>query len=123
MCASVMVTMPRSGQPKACCRVTNSSSELRPIITSGMTIGAEFIRLSSPRPGNFPKRDSASPQAVPRNTAAVAVSAAIRKLRCTASSSCWFSSSAVYQRVENPPQTVATREALNEYTTTDRIGM
>src|SRR5690606_2606135 len=94
-----------------------------PSITSGITIGAEFIRLSTPRPGKRPKRDSAMPLAVPRNTAAVAAVAEITRLRPSASRICWLSSSAPYQRSEKPPHTVARREALNEYTITDAIGI
>ena len=122
MCASMIVPMPRCGQPVSCCSDTNSSSDDRPSITSGITIGAELIRLRTPRPGKRPKRDSAMPLAVPSATAAVAATAAISRLRPSASRICWLRNSSPYQRSENPPQTVASREALNEYTITETIG-
>ena len=46
----------------------------------------------------------------------------IRKVTQMASRSCSLRNSEAYQRVEKPPQTVAMREALNEYTATERIG-
>ena len=51
---------------------------------------------------------------VPNTVASVADVAAMRKLRNVASRICSFLNSSPYQRVEKPPQTVASRESLNE---------
>ena len=59
---------------------------------------------------------------MPRRVAKLAASAAMVRLRPSASMICSLANSEAYQRVEKPPQTVAMREALNEYTATERIG-
>ena len=77
----VMVVTPRPrGQPTASSSATNSSSSDRPVITSGITSGAEVMPLNSTRPRNRPIRASARPASVPSATAAVADSAAMRTL-------------------------------------------
>ena len=44
----------------------------------------------------------------------MAESSATRSVTQAASRICWLSSSATYHLVENPPQTVTSRDALNE---------
>ena len=69
----MMVVMPRpAGQPINCSIVTNSSNIDSPVMTSGITSGADFMPDNSVRPLNGPKRVSASPHKVPRITASVA---------------------------------------------------
>jgi hypothetical protein len=51
---------------------------------------------------------------VPRIVAMVALITAISRLSSAAPRICSFSNSALYQRVENPPHTVARREPLKE---------
>ena len=66
---------------------------------------------------------TASAAIVPSSVAIVADVNAMRRLSNAASRICSLRSSSPYQRVEKPPQTVAMRESLNEYTTTSTIGM
>ena len=66
------------------------------------------------RPRNRPARTSTTAASVPSTLAAVADSAAMRRLVQAASSMAWSCSSATYQRVDQPPQMVTSREALNE---------
>ncbi len=123
MCAIATVVMPRpEGQPTSCSMLTNSSSAARPWITSGITSGALDSSESRPRPLKRPKRASARPVIVPSTTAKVAAIEAMTRLRSAASRICRFCSSAPYQCVEKPPHTVTSRDLLNEYTITDRIG-
>ena len=118
-----MVENPRcDGQPVSCCRLTNKSSNDRPVITSGMTIGDVIMPENSVRPRKRPNRASARPAIVPSIVASVADVTAMRRLSQVASSTCSFCSNAAYQRVENPPQTVEMRELLKEYTTTSTSG-
>jgi hypothetical protein len=62
------------------------------------------------------------PASVPRTTAPVALSAAIWRLSQAADRSWSFCRSDTYQRVENPPQSVTSRDSLKEKTTSSRIG-
>ena len=66
------------------------------------------------RPRKRPPRTSATAASVPSTVAAVADRNAIRRLVQAASSMALSLSSATYQRVDQPPQTVTSREALNE---------
>jgi hypothetical protein len=59
-------------------------------------------------------RASASAAQVPSTVATVAVMSATRSVTHAASRSCRLPKSEPYQRVENPPQTVTSRESLNE---------
>ncbi len=119
----VMVAMPRwLGQPNSCCRVTNSNSADRPSITSGITSGVVVSTDSVVRPRKRPSRVRPRAAAVPITTASVADRKATIRLFFSADSSASFCSSAPYQRVEKPPQTVTSFEALKEYRISDRIG-
>ena len=66
------------------------------------------------RPRKRPARTSATAASVPSTVAAVADSAAMRRLVHAASSMARSCHSATYQRVDQPPHTVTSREALNE---------
>ena len=127
MCAMVMVATPRpAGQPVSCSSATNSSSNDRPVITSGITSGAVVMVESMARPRNGPKRTSASPASVPRMTAPVAVIAAICSDSNAASRICPFANSLRYQRRVGElaaSQTVTNLELLNEKNTIERMGM
>ncbi len=117
VCAAVTVQKPRSTST-----ATNSSSSDRPRTTSGITRGIAIMPANRVRPRNGPWRASASAAMVPSTVASVADTIPIRSDRTAASiSACWARSPS-YQRVENPPQTVTSRLALNENTTRMRIG-
>ena len=114
-CASQMVSIPRSaGQPMACASATNSSSSDRPVMTSGITSGAVIINAKPFAPRKRPKRTITSAAIVPSTQAIVAASAAMVRLSPTALiiASSWNSS--LYQRVDQPAQTVTSLELLNE---------
>ena len=66
------------------------------------------------RPGKRPARTSTTAASVPSTVAAVAERNAMRRLVQAASSMAPSFNSATYQRVDQPPQTVTSREALNE---------
>ena len=66
------------------------------------------------RPVKRPARTSATAASVPSTVAAVADSAAMRRLFQAASSIAPSCSSSTYQRIDQPPHTVTSREALNE---------
>ena len=83
-------------------------------MTSGMTMGDVIIPENSVRPLNRPKRARTKPDMVPRSVARVADVTAILRLNKRASIICSFRNNSPYHRVENPPQTVASRESLNE---------
>ena len=101
----------------------NNSSSDRPVMTSGMTSGADIMPLNSSRPLNWPKRTSASPASVPSSIAKVAFTAAILRLRATASQTSSLSNSTPYHLVEKPPHTGTMRDLLKEYRTSRNIGM
>src|SRR5690606_26693174 len=107
--ASVTVNIPRSS-PIA----TNSNSSDRPVMTSGMTSGAKTIPENRKRPRKRGYRVSARAAIVPRTVATVAEMTAMRNVTQAASISCWLENNDTYQRVEKPPQTVTSLEALNE---------
>jgi hypothetical protein len=92
------------------------------VITSGITSGAVTMPASSSRPRNRPSRARAMPAMVPSAVATVAETAAICRLRSAASTTCRLPHSATYHLVEKPPQTVASRDALNENTIIEAIG-
>ena len=120
----MIVAKPRCpGQPINCCRLTNNSNNDKPVMTSGMTSGAVIIPENTVRPRKRPKRHSARPAIAPRTVAKVADVTAMRRLKNAASSTCSLRSNSPYHRVEKPPQTVASRESLNEYTMTRTSGM
>src|ERR1700733_15296779 len=126
MCARMMVSMPvPCGQPIACCNVMNSSSNARPVMTSGMTSGAVVMPTSSVRPRNGPKRASATPVSVPSTTAPLAAISAIRTDSQAASRISSLPSSSPYHFNVGEwaaSQTVTRRELLNENTIIDRMG-
>ena len=93
---------------------TKSSSSDRPVITSGITIGAVTRPVNSVRPAKRPCRASASADTVPRPVASTADSAATRSDTQAAASNGASASSTPYHRVEKPPQTVTSAEALKE---------
>jgi hypothetical protein len=114
-CAIVTVITPRpGGQPSRLCAATNSSSSDRPMMTSGTTSGANSMKPNSSRPGNRTNRFIASPAQVPSTSARVAAMTAICRLVSAAARNLSSSSSAQYQRADNPPQIVTSREWLNE---------
>ncbi len=121
--AIVIVIAPRaSGQPITACILTNNSSKDRPVITSGITSGATIMPVNRVRPANRPTRASASAASAPSTVAALALITAMRTLSSAASITWSLSSSAAYQRHENPPQVLLIREALKEFSTSSTIG-
>src|SRR4051812_38086407 len=74
------------------------------------------------RPRKRPSRASASAAIVPSTVAAAADAAAMPKEAAAASSMARSSISAAYQRSDQPPHTVTSREALNEKITRMTIG-
>ena len=66
-----------AGQPISCSMKMKSSSIEMPVMTSGMTSGAETRPENSVRPRNRVKRASAMPAMVPRMVAMVALTSAI----------------------------------------------
>ncbi|MNC69090.1 hypothetical protein D3C75_1197470 [compost metagenome] len=110
-----MVNTPRSdGQPKACPIATNSSSNDRPVITSGITSGAVSIKAKPVEPRKRPKRTITTAAIAPSTTAAVAEAAAIVRLSPTALIIAESWNNSVYQRVDQPAHTVTSLELLNE---------
>ena len=107
--AIVTVQNPRSA-PSA----TNSNNSDRPVITSGITSGAYNMPENSVRPLNRSPRTSASAASVPSTAASVAETAATRRLVAAAANIASSLKNAVYQRNDQPPQTVTSCEALNE---------
>ena len=72
------------------------------------------MKANNARPRNRAKRFIASPAAVPSTSARLAAMTAIFRLVSAAPRNFSSSISAPYQRVENPPQIVTSREPLNE---------
>ncbi len=115
MWASVIVVKPRwPGQPIHSAIRMNSMSDEMPVMTSGMISGPVTRPENSSRPRNRRNRASAMPAMVPRIVAMVAETSAIFSERISAAQTCLLLNSETYQRVENPPQTVARREPLKE---------
>ena len=110
----VIVPKPRSGQPKALCNVTNSSSADRPNITSGITKGIDVKAVNSVRPRNRPSRVNAKAASVPTITAKLAERVATIKEFLAAAINASLLNNSPYQRVEKPPQTDIILFALNE---------
>src|SRR5438270_11698229 len=77
---------------------------------------------NSVRPLKFWPRDSATAARVPSSVAMVAELAATRKLIQAASIMALSWKNSPYQRSDQPPHTVTSREALNEYITRMTIG-
>src|SRR5882762_5092099 len=121
-CDSTMVVKPRCGQENSCIIDTNSSSCVMPVMISGMTSGAFTIPVSSSRPRKRAKRTSAIAARVPRTTAPLEAVTATSSDSSAACNSWRLCSSCPYQAVENPPQTLTSGEALNEYPISTRIG-
>ena len=69
---------------------------------------------NSVRPLKFAARDSAIAASVPSSVAKVAAVTATRRLIQAASSIASSLKNSVYQRSDQPPHTVTSREALNE---------
>src|SRR5690606_658945 len=101
MCDSVTVTKPRS-KPTA----TKSSSSDRPVMTSGMTSGANTMPVNRTRPRNRVYRVSASAAIVPSTVATVAEVTATRAVTQAASSRPRLLNSSTYHLVEKPAHTV-----------------
>src|SRR5574343_803278 len=119
-----MVKKPRSeGTPISCCSEMNSSSIDRPVITSGITIGAVIMPANRVLPGKRLKRASTKPAMVPSTTAATALASAISIDSLTADMICSLLNSETYHLVEKPPHTVTSLESLNEYTIRLTMGM
>ena len=92
------------------------------MITSGSTRGAARDASNMPRPRKRPNRASTNPAMVPAISAMVADAAAIRSDSHAASSKAASFHSVRYQRVENPPQTVTSREPLKLNATRNPMG-
>jgi hypothetical protein len=86
----------------------------RPVITSGMTNGAETSPEKRVRPGNRRNRASAKPAMVPSRVAKVALTAAMRILSNAASIIWVLAKSLTYHSVENPPHKVTSLDLLKE---------
>ena len=107
--------MPRlAGQPIQLCAATNSNNSERPRMTSGTTSGTISIKPKTSRPRKRRKRLIAKPAQAPRTSAIVAAMTAISTLVSAASRYFSLAISAPYQRIENPPHTVTSREPLKE---------
>jgi hypothetical protein len=116
MCASVTVVAPRPvGYPISVSRLTNSNNSERPVMTSGMMSGAEIMPENKVRPLKRPSRASVRPASVPRSVAKLAETTAICRDRSVPLITWSFASSLPYHWVENPPQTVASLDELNDY--------
>ena len=83
-------------------------------MTSGTTSGAISAKPKRKRPRNRAKRFIAKPAQVPSTSAMLAAITPISRLVSAAARNLSSSSSVPYQRVDNPPQIVTSREALNE---------
>ena len=119
----VTVVKPRlPGQPIHCAIRMNSISIDMPVITSGMISGAVTKPEKIVLPRNRPKRASAIPAMVPRMVAIVALTSAISSDRIAALMTCRLSNSFQYHSVENPPQTVESRDLLNEKKIIEKMG-
>ena len=115
ICASVTVVKPRAlGQPIHCAIKMNIISDEIPVITSGMINGAVTRPENKTRPRNLRNRAKAMPAMVPRMVAIVEDSTAICSDRIRAATTFLFDNRDTYHLVENPPQTVANLDALNE---------
>ena len=109
----------------ACCRATKSSSSERPLITSGMTMGAVVMPTRRERPRKAPNRASAVPARVPRMVEAVAAQTATRSDSHAASRTSSSERRTPYHLSVGEcaaSQTVTSRLLLKEYTIIDRIG-
>ena len=114
-CAIVMVMTPRlCGQPIKVSPATNNNSSERPRITSGTTSGAINANPNNRRPRKCVKRAMLNPARVPSTSDKLAAIAATSRLVTAAPRKPSFFASSPYQRVENPAQTVTSRDALNE---------
>src|SRR5665213_464286 len=126
MCARMMVSTPLPrGQPISCSSATNSNSNDRPVMTSGITSGAVVIADSSVRPRNGPNRASTIPPIVPTTTAPVAAAAATLMDSHAARRICSFESNDTYHLSVGEctaSQTVTNRELLKEKIIIDKIG-
>jgi stage V sporulation protein SpoVS len=115
ICASVTVVKPREeGQPTYCAIKIKKISEEIPVITSGITKGAVTRPENKVRPRNLVNRAKAMPAIVPKIVAMVEDNSAISSDSHRALPTCAFDKSVAYHFVENPPQTVASRDPLNE---------
>ena len=94
--------------------MTNSNSNDRPVITSGITSGAATIPENRVRLLNRPKRDMTSPAGVPTARASVADITPIRRLFQAASIMPSLENSDTYHLNEKPVQTVTSFPSLNE---------
>src|SRR5882724_1324249 len=111
---SVVWAMVTVQKPRSALSATNNNSSESPVMTSGITSGAYSMPENSVRPLKFAPRDSATAASVPSNVANVADATATWKLIQAASSMARSLNSSVYQRSDQPPHTVTSREALNE---------
>ena len=117
-----IATTPLDGKPNIAPIDTSISRIDRPMITSGITSGAVTSAPNTVLPGKRVKRVIAIAAMVPSTIDAVAVQNATLRLTQAASSSCRSRNNSPYHLVENPAHTVASREALNEYSISNRIG-
>src|SRR6195952_879193 len=109
VCAIVTVQNPRSAFS-----ATNNKRSDNPEITSGITSGEYSMPENSARPLKRSPRTSAIAPSVPSSVAAVADTAATRRLIQAASSMARSLKNSWYQRSDQPPHTVTSREALKE---------
>src|SRR5690606_36961790 len=93
-----------------------------PRMTSGITSGAVISALKADLPRKRRNRVITIAAMVPSTVAAQAVQNATFRLIHNASINARSLNSSPYQRVENPAHTVASRELLNENSTSSRIG-
>src|SRR5215217_5192128 len=120
--AMMMVSSPRpDGQPMVASMATNNNNRARPVMTSGMTNGAETVAASTVRPRKRRNRTRATAQSVPSTRAMVALAKATWALSQAAPKSWGSLNTAAYHLVEKPDQTVTSSLSLNEKMTSDRI--
>src|SRR5215472_643489 len=112
--AIVVWAMTTVQNPRSIETATNKSNMDRPVMTSGMTNGAQIIAANGSRPRKRPNRTSATAARVPSNVAMNAEMKATRKLIDAARSNAASCASAAYQRIDQPPHTATRREALKE---------
>ena len=98
-CATVIVSIPRLGQPNQVSHVTNNSSSDRPRMTSGTTSGASNATPNTRRPGNRANRAMLKPAIAPSTRERVAAVAATSRLVSAAAPNAPSWNSAPYQWV------------------------
>src|SRR5690606_34291563 len=122
-CPIQMVNIPLpAGQPISSPSSTNIRSREMPSTTSGIANGSHNRPTYRPDPRNGPIRPSTQAAQVPNATAAVAVSAAMRRDSQMADNKAWSLKSSSYHRKENPVHEVIMAESLNENSMRQAMG-